>query len=179
MGGLRLPKVAPDGTFTLTVMAGNFRVGSSFARPPGPIAGWILKSVVIDGNNVEDVIFEVTQNIENAVITLTDKTAEISGVLQDAGGKPVSDYVLLAFSADRRFRLPQSRRTQLARPDAAGHFSIRNLPAGDYLIIGLTDVEQIQLSDPAFLAELESQTPTKITLGEGEKKVQNIILRIG
>ncbi len=175
--GLLPPTVGPDGTFSATVMGGKLRVGSPFVRPPGPIAGWILKSVVINGQNVEDVAFEVTQNIDGAVVTLTDQTTEISGMLQDAAGKPAPDYVLLAFPADKRFWLPQSRRTQQARPDANGRFLIRNLPAGDYLITALTDVDPSQLSDPAFLAELAAQAPIKITLGEGEKKVQNI--RVG
>jgi hypothetical protein len=174
MSGLLPPTVAPDGTFSITLMGGKQRVGWMFARPPGPSAGWLLKSVVINGTSVEDVVFEVTQNIDGVVVTFTDQTTEISGTLQDAAGKPVPDYVLLAFSADKRFWLPQSRRTQLARPDANGQFVIRYLPAGDYLIAALPDVEPGQLSDAAFLSELAAQSPIRITLAEGEKKVQNI-----
>jgi hypothetical protein len=171
---VRPPTVATDGTFVQTVMPGKYRVGTGFAPPAKPIGGWILKSLVINGMNVEDVAFDVTQNIEGAVVTLTDQTTEISGTLQDATGTPSAEYVLLAFSADKRFRMPQSRRTQLARPGGNGHYVIRNLPAGDYLIVALTDVDPNQLVDPAFFAALESQAPIKITLGEGEKRVQSV-----
>jgi hypothetical protein len=63
------------------------------------------------------------------------------------------------------------------RPDADGRFIVRDLPAGDYLISALTDVEEGQWNDQAFLAELASHAPITITLGEGEKKVQDI--RVG
>jgi uncharacterized protein (DUF2141 family) len=163
--GTSPPKVEADGAFTLTLMRGEYRVGAGFAGPPKPIGGWILKSLVINGTRVEDITFDVTDNISGVVATFTDQPTEISGVIQDAAGQPTSDFVLLAFSADKRFRLPQSRRTQLARPDGNGRFVIRNLPAGDYLIVALTDVDPNQLVDPAFFAELESHAPAQDHIG--------------
>jgi hypothetical protein len=171
--GRFMPVVSPDGAFRVTLMPGKHRVGSLMGGP-SLSAGWRLKSVVIDGTDVSDVVFDVTKNVDAAVMTFTDRGTELSGQLLDAAGKPVSDYVLLAFSADRRFWLPQSRRTQQARPEANGQFLIRDLPAGDYLVVALADVDPSQWNDPEFLADLAAQAPIKITLAEGEKKVQNI-----
>ncbi len=122
-------------------------------------------------------MFPVTQNIDGVVVTFTDRVTEISGTLQDAAGKPVPDYVLLVFSTDKRFWMPQSRRTQQTRPESNGQFLFRNLPPGEYFITALPDLDASEWNDPAFLANLASQSPTKITLAEGEKKVQD--LKIG
>jgi len=70
----------------------------------------------------------------------------------------------------------QSRRIQAARPSSDGKFTFRNLPAGDYLLGAATEVEQYQWFERAFLTEL-SPASAKVTLGEGERKVQGIQLR--
>ena len=134
---------------------------------------------MVNGVDASDVTFDVkpNQNIENVVVTLTDRPAEISGVLQDAAGKAAPEYGLVVFSADAKYQVAQTRRTQYVRPDITGRFIVRNLPAGDYLISAVTDVENGQWNDPAFLAALAASSPIAFAVAEGEKKVQDI--RIG
>ena len=174
-GGARF-QIAPDGKFVFSqVPPGIFRLRVSGRLP----AGWILRSAMVNGVDASDIAFEVRphENFENVVVTLTDRPAEISGTLQTGEGKPAPEYVLVVFSADARFRVPRSRRTQHVRPDINGRFIVRDLPAGDYLISAVTDVEDGQWNDPAYLAALAASSPIRITLAEGDKKVQDI--RIG
>jgi hypothetical protein len=49
------------------------------------------------------------------------------------------------------------------------------LPAGDYYVCALTDLDPSDLYDPAFLDQL-APVSFKITLADGEKKVQNLKL---
>lgn len=175
MGGYGL-RVEPAGAFSfLSVAPGKYRMTIN----GGPPAGWLLKSAMVSGVDVSDIPMEIrpNENVDGAVITFTDRRTEISGTIEDAAGKPAPEYVLIVFSADKRFWVPLTRRTQQVRPGADGRFIVRDLPPGDYLISVLTDVEQGRWNDPAFLAELASQTVIKIALGDGEKKVQDI--RIG
>ena len=165
--------VTPEGRFTFSIIAGRFRT-ESLLRDASVTGGWMLKSVVIDGADVTDVVFDITKSVDDAVITFTDRISELSGQIQEGAGAPASGYALLVFSADKRFWLPQSRRTVATRPETNGQYLIRNLPAGDYLMIALTDVEPSQLNDPAFLAQMAAQSPIRITLGEGEKRVQYV-----
>jgi len=95
-------------------------------------------------------------------------------VLQNAAGEPAPDYVLIVFSSDPRFWVPRTRRTQQVRPDLNGRFIARDLPAGGYLVAAVTDVEDGQWNDPAFLAALAASSPVTITLAEGDRKIQNI-----
>ena len=169
-------EMSPDGAFKLSgIPPGKYRLMIN-GRPP---AGWMLRSSMVNGVDASDVTFDVkpNQNIENVVVTLTDRPAEISGVLQDAAGKAAPEYGLVVFSADAKYQVAQTRRTQYVRPDITGRFIVRNLPAGDYLISAVTDVENGQWNDPAFLAALAASSPIAIAVAEGEKKVQDI--RIG
>ena len=164
---------SPDGGFRmLRVVPGRYTLGIN-GRPP---AGWVLRSVTINGVDVTDSTFEIRrgESVENVVITLTDRPAEISGTLQDAQGQPAPEYALIVFPADSKRWVVRSPRTQHVRPDIRGRFVARNLPAGDYLISAVTDVEDGQWNDPAFLATLAAASPIKITVAEGEKKTQDI-----
>jgi len=163
----------PDGSFVFShIQPGTYRLRLN-GRPP---AGWALRSVMFGGVDVSDILFEVKsqQPLEGVVITMTDRTAEISGTLQTAAGAPAPEYVLVVFSADPRFWVAGSRRTQQVRPDLDGRFVAGNVPAGDYLIAAVTDLEEGQWHDPAFLAELAASGPVRITVAEGERKVQDI-----
>ena len=174
-GGLR---ANADGTFTFpSVMPGSYRIAvNGRGRALG---GWLLKSVKVNSDDWADVALDIrpNENVDGVVVTFTDRRTEISGRMQDAAGKPAPEYFIIVFSADKRFWVPQSRRTQEVRPGADGQFIVRDLPAGDYLMSALTDVEPDQWNDPAFLAALAAHGPIKITLGEGEKRVQDI--RVG
>lgn len=166
-------RIETDGRITFAnVVPGQYRLSIN-GRPP---EGWILRSVIINGTDVSDIPFDVTRgtNIDNLDFILTDRPAEISGVLQNADGSPATDYVLVVFSGDPRYRLAPSRRTHHVRPDINGRFIVRNLPAGEYLLAAVTDIEPGQWNDRAFLNELAAASPIKITLAEGDKKVQDI-----
>jgi hypothetical protein len=59
------------------------------------------------------------------------------------------------------------------RPGTDGKFTVRNLPAGSYSIVAVTDVEPGEWYDPEFLSQLASAA-MRVTLSEGEKKTQDI-----
>jgi hypothetical protein len=167
---------APDGTFvTSNIAPGKYRLRIN-GRPP---AGWVLRSAMVKGVDASDIAFDIRagERIDGAVVTFTDRGAEVSGRFIDAAGTPAPQYVLLVFSADRRLWAPRSLRTQVVRPDANGTFVARDLPAGDYFISAVTDLEDGQWNDPTFLAALAAGSPIRITLAEGEKKAQDI--RVG
>jgi hypothetical protein len=168
--------ISPDGTFVFSkVPPGTYRLRINGRMP----AGWALRSVTLgDANDadVSDILFEVKDqaHVQGVVITVTDRTAGISGTLQTASGDPAPGYVLVVFSADPRYWVAGTRRTQQVRPDVTGRFVAQNLPAGDYLIAAVADLEDGEWNDRAFLAELAASNPVKITLAEGVRKVQEI-----
>jgi hypothetical protein len=164
--------VRADGTFDVAgMLPGAYSVMSTV---PG---GWWLRSAMVGGRDVLDSLLEFGNggDVSGAVLTFTDKHSEISGALQTQSGAAATDYFVVAFSSDRAMWRPGSRRMQSTRPATDGHYSFKDLPAGEYLIVALTDFEPRDLDDPAFL---ESVAPSalKVALGEGERKVQDLRL---
>jgi hypothetical protein len=65
---------------------------------------------------------------------------------------------------------------QFTRPDTAGRFRFRDLPAGDYLIAALTDLEPRDLLDASFIERLVAAA-VAVRIADGETTTQD--LRIG
>ena len=169
--------VSPDGSFTIAgVIPGRYRLTASFPGSGRP-GNWTLRSSSVNGQDSLDVPFVVApgQHATDASIAFTDRLAQLSGAVQSAAGAPVNAFTVILFPADQALWLPQSRRIQAQRPAADGAFTFRNLPAGDYLIAAIDDVEPNEWFDPSFLQRL-MPTAMKIAIAEGEQKLQDIKL---
>lgn len=175
---------APAAPRAIVDPAGIFRfvsvVPGAYALKAMPPAGtsWVLKSAVLNGRDLADVLIDVKPGTElnGLVITYTDRAAEISGTLVDASNRPVTRYSIVLMTVDKSLWLPNARRIRSAAPATNGSFSIGGLPAGDYAIAAVEDVEAADLADPAFLSQLLAAS-VKITVAEGEKKTQNLRTR--
>ena len=107
---------------------------------------------------------------------MSTKTQELTGTLTDGQNQPATDYSVIVDSVEPQYWTPQSRRIVSVRPGTDGRFTARNLPAGDYLVAAVTDVEPGEWFDPEFLQQLRAAS-VRVTLSEGDKKTQD--LRIG
>jgi len=176
MGNAFIPPalVQPDGRFEmLGVIPDVYRLTVT-----APASGWWLRSAVVNGVDVIDRLLEVRgdADIENAVLTFSDRETTLSGTIQTADGKPAPAYFIAVFPTDRSLWRPQARRIQSARAGTDGSWIVRGLPAGEYYITALSDLAAADLANAAFLGELVAAS-IKVRLGEGEQKTQN--LRIG
>jgi protocatechuate 3,4-dioxygenase beta subunit len=162
-------RVDADGRFTVaSVVPGRYRLMASGAGD-----GWFVGSTTIDGQDSLDFPVEIKGAVSGAVVTFVDRRAELTGVVTNEKSQPVSDYSLIIFPADARYRTPQSRRILSTRPATDGRYTFRNLPAGEYRIAPVLDPEPGSWFDPAFLQELEN-TSMRLSIAEGEKKEQNL-----
>jgi hypothetical protein len=164
----------PDGTFEVT----NQPPGSFLFVVGGLPRGWTALSAMSGDRDLLDgaATYPLGTTLTDVVVTVTDRHSEISGTLQQASGRPASDVFVIAYSADRRTWGPNSRRTKAVRPSVDGHYAIADLPPGDYFLAAIADVDPGEWEDPAFLSQLVPAS-LKLTIGDGEKKIQN--LRLG
>jgi hypothetical protein len=84
----------------------------------------------------------------------------------------------VVFATDRAAWFAGSRRVVEAHVASDGQFTIQGLPAGEYYIAALTDVNATELSDPVFL-EAVVPSALRLTLADGEQKVQDLTLAGG
>jgi hypothetical protein len=166
------PNVRTDGTFEFNgVLPGRYQLGASVPGEPR----WWLRSVMVGGRDVLDGGLDVAADREpdTAVITFTDRRTELSGTLQTQAGTPAPEYYVMVMPADRAYWQPRSRRLVMTRPGLDGRFVIRDLPAGNYLLAALIDFDPDEWQAPEFL-ELVAPAALRLSLAEGEQKVQNI-----
>jgi len=158
------------GRFSISgAVPGKYRVSVG-----GPPAAWTLKSAVFNGREALDFFVEVKPGEDQTgVITLTTHPGTLSGMLQDSSGQPTAAYTIIVFPSDERLWAAPARRILATRPATDGRYSFSSLPAGEYRLVAVTDVEPGQWYDPAFLREL-SGLALPITVGDGERRVQDL-----
>jgi hypothetical protein len=179
-GGNGIATVAPDGRFVATgLIPDRYRVTSTLPGTAGSAAqSWYLKSATVAGQDAVDTAVDLRSvgDLNSVVITMTDRVSEITGVIQDSNGQPAPEYFIVAFPLDRALWVWNSRRIQQTRPARDGKFSFRNLPAGEYLIGAVTDVEQNEWFEPAFL-EMLYAVSAKVSLPVGGRVVQDLRIK--
>jgi len=167
--GARPGDITQNGQFTITdVTPGLYSIRASAPR------GWAMKAVFLDGREVTDSPIEVkSENVTGLNVIFTDRISSLSGNVRDARGTPIGDVTVIAFPADDRLWMPQSRQILSARTDQAGAYRLASIPAGDYLVIALDDVEPGEWFDPAFLDQIRGRA-TKVKIEEGEQRTEDL-----
>lgn len=166
--------VQKDGTFRVPSLA----PGAYFARidPQGSDRRWFLKSAITDGRDFADRPLAAAADggeLSGVVVTFSDRAAEISGRVIDAGNQPVTRYSIVVATTERSFWLPGARRIRAASPATDGSFAVSDLPAGEYAIAAVQDLDIGDLANEDFLTRLLTAS-FKLTLREGERRQQDL-----
>jgi uncharacterized protein (DUF2141 family) len=165
----------PDGTFAFTALVpGPWAVGATLP----PRSPWALQAVTLGARDILDTTIDLApgDRLTDLVIRFTDRPSELTGSLVDATGRAASEYFVIAFSTDRAAWTPTSRRIQSVRPASDGVYSIKGLPAGDYYLAALTDVEPGEWLSTSFLDQIVPAA-VRVRLADAQRTTQS--LRIG
>ena len=177
--------VAPEIPVTVTgVIPGRYVIGGPlFLGANSSSLTWSLASVMVDGRDVTDLPVDIGPgNVpKDVVITYADRSQELSGRLQQSSGAPATDYTIVVFPADKAYWIPGSRRILTTRSGTDGQFRLGGpgfitLPAGDYLLAAVSEIDRDEQFDPAFLSSL-MPAAIAVKLGPGEKKVQDLVIK--
>ena len=119
-----------------------------------PIGAWWLKSIAIDGREMLDAPLELRASTAGATVTFADTASVLGGRVVFATGEPATNCTVVVFPVERTAWFFNSRRIAAAPLDAQGRYVVRNLPAGDYLIVARADLDQLEWFNPATLEQL-------------------------
>ncbi len=168
-----------DGTFRFDgVGPGSYRLSVSLPPPDGT---WMMASVTLGGEDLLTSTVNVApgQSIGPIVATATDRITAISGRLLDQAGHPMPDFYVLAYPVNRNlWTIGGEWLPPPARPGSDGNYRITGLLPGEYYLAAVTQMQPEDRTDPAFL-DLLVPASLKITMGPGEKKVQDVTLAGG
>jgi hypothetical protein len=155
--------------FPASIIPGDYRVTVSNGLP----GAWSFSSISVNGRESLDNLLHLEENVENVVITMSDRVTEVSGIVSGPTGLPNLAATVIVFPQDSRLWIPYARQLKAARPLSNGRYVVKDLPPGDYLAAAAVDVERGQWFDPEFLTALQ-RSATRLTLGIGETRTLNL-----
>jgi hypothetical protein len=170
---------------TMSVGAASIEQGAVvFGYPPGRYRvrvansprGWMFKSAMLNGVDVSETPFDLARDVDDLVLTFTDRWSGMSGSVQGAGGDAAT---VLVFPADAQAWTaagPASRFFKNVRATASRQFGIGSLPPGDYYAIAVRDEDAADWRDPAAL-EAFARNAVRVTILEGEHKTIDLQVR--
>ena len=186
-----------NGMFTLTgVMPGRYRMNASVSfrnnQPPSPgqpgnqnqpgaipmanATGWSVASATVSGQDAWVLPFQMHYGspITDAELRLTNRPADLSGKLIDSSDKPVPNYTVVLFPADKALWISNSSRVnRTTRSSPTGTFSFPLTVPGEYYLAVLTELDTADWPEVDFKEQIVPSA-IKITIGKGEKKVQDM-----
>jgi hypothetical protein len=169
-----LRSLGPGGGMTMT-MGGQSENGFEMAAGGGPtrveVQGlpedWAVKAVLLDGDDVTDRGFDLTNSTGSLRIELTDRLTSLTGTVQSSS--EVRDHTVVVFAEDAtKWGFP-SRFVRTIRADANGRFRIQGLPPERYLVAALDYIENAEEQDRQLLERLRNRA-TSVNLGDGEQR---------
>jgi uncharacterized protein (DUF2141 family) len=171
------PSVAPpessidaDATFTVSnIVPGTYYLATSHLPAP-----WSVISAEQNGREVLDGPLVIDgPEVPGLTVTLSNRPSELAGVFSDASGQPATDYFVIVFSANPKDWFQRSRRVVATRPRSDGSYVIQNLPAGEYRMAAVTDVQPDEWLMPDFLKSLLSSS-VRVIVKTGERTEQSL-----
>ena len=168
-----LPGHADDtGAFkTYGVPSGRYVV-----RVAAPLPGWTLKSVTAEGRDISETPLDLrTADVNNVVITFTDRPTQLTGVAHGEDGSPDSDALVVVFPADQNAWSdygPNPRRIRSTHAARNGAYRFMGLPPGDYYVAAIHE-DATAWQDPRVLETL-ARGASQIRLADGETQSQDV-----
>jgi hypothetical protein len=174
--GARLASSADDGTFVVTgIQPGDYQIVVDL--PPSMGLEWTVQSIASGTRDLRDARLTFEQgSLNDVTITLTNRPSVVTGTLSSAAGTPAADYYVVLFPADRSLWHPSSPRVKVVRPGVDGVFSVRELPAGEYRMAALSDVEDHEWRSRTFLDSLLAAS-IAVTVRDGATTRQDVRIR--
>jgi hypothetical protein len=174
--GRRGPAATParDGRFSFAALApGRYLIEGGV----GGQTGWWMRSAIVDRVDAVDVPIDVADTaLTDVVVTITNAVNEISGVVHTSSGAVLTSGWIVVVPTDRSLWRPGSRRIVGVRSATDGQYVVRRLPAGEYFIAAVSEIEPGQWFNREYLEELTMTSPPRVVLSDGERKRQDLHL---
>ncbi|MEZ5315811.1 MAG: carboxypeptidase-like regulatory domain-containing protein [Vicinamibacterales bacterium] len=138
---------------------------------PGSIGAWSVRSILAGGRDVVADALDLDRDIDDAVITFTDRRTSLGGTVTTTTPGEV-DAVVVAIPADYQGWIAHGmsiRRAPQATVAPDGRFSLGGLMPGDYLVAAFDADAPVNTQDPEFVAAM-ARVATPVRVAEGEQR---------
>ncbi len=164
-------RVEEDWTFVASSVHGAARIRASVPD------GWMVKSILQDGRDVTDTVFELRsgETLSGIQVVISNRVNSVAGQVVDGKGAPLAEGTVILFASDAEKWGEDSRFVRSARPDQEGKYQIRGLPPGEYLAVAVEYVEDGMWNDPEYLESMRGYG-RRVTLGESDEQTVALTL---
>jgi hypothetical protein len=165
-------RVNPDGSFAIPDVGD----GAYYAIPDGESKDCYVKDVEYAGRASLEEGFSVARGSAALLeITISSRGGRVQGTVTDEDGLPTSG-VYVALVPDSETRRTKHRLYKSQTTDQYGHFDLRGIAPGDYLLFSWMEVEDGAWEDPEYMKPfLEKKKGERISLQEGDTKSMNLV----
>jgi len=160
-----------DGRFVFDGLA----PGAYFIRVGNIPPGFALKSISGAAGDLIDRPIALNADADLAIV-LSDQVTELWGTVRDPRGAQAAGATVLMFPATNAGGALSPNRAREVRAATSGLYSIAGLPAGDYCVVAIDDLQAERWQDARTLDALRSLA-TRVTVREGERKLLDIQLQ--
>ncbi len=130
-------------------------MAGTYLLDPLTFIGMLPVSVMVDGHDVKDSGFDGTlgNDFDDVVVTLTDKFAQMTGVVRDDRGPVAATVIAFPVERDRWRGYGWTPRLLQSAPAASdGSYRLKELPEGEYFVLAIDAAQSAEWMDPKFLA---------------------------
>lgn len=143
----------------------------------GVLTGWTLKSVQAEGRDISETPLDLrTTDVNNVVITFTDRPTKLAGRVLTSDGTPDADAIVIALPADQRAWSDDGvnpRRVRSTHVARNGSYTITALPSGDYSLVAIHEDTTPEWQDPRVLDGL-ARSGSNVRLAEGDTRMLDL-----
>jgi hypothetical protein len=183
----RADAVAPQvgiGYSSLPGHADDTGAFKTYGVPPGryvvriaaPFPGWTLKSVTAEGRDISETPLDLrTADVNNVVITFTDRPTRLTGTARGEDGSVDADALVVVFPVDQNAWSdygPNPRRIRSVHAARNGAYTVVGLPPGDYYVVAIHE-GATAWQDPRVLENL-ARGASQVRLADGETQTQDV-----
>jgi protocatechuate 3,4-dioxygenase beta subunit len=109
---------------------------------------WTLKSVMLRGVDITDTPLDVIDDVEGLRLVLTDRVTEASGTVVNAATDAPDGFAVVILPREEIEGIAGARYTRVSKLSRPDRFSVRGLPAGDYVAAAFEWLDPGQEWDP-------------------------------
>jgi protocatechuate 3,4-dioxygenase beta subunit len=152
-GAIQPGRFSSDGQFTTpSTWPGRYLI-----RVNAPPPGWTFKGASYQGRDVSETPVDISADLDNVVITFTDRPTRIEGTVQNAEGQLAAGAMVLLFPVDSAAWRDYGRtslRVRAVSTSAKGAFSLSAVPDGEYVLVAIADEQTADWQHPDVLRKL-------------------------
>jgi hypothetical protein len=156
----------------------EFPPGRYFIRGSSSPAPWMMQSAIHDGTDRSMLPIDLHRDVSGVVVTFTDTPSELAGIVT-RDGRGDADASVAVITADvKKWTDYGSRPRDLVsvRADTEGRYLVRGLPAGEFVVVAVSDHLMSRWHSAEFFRALAA-AGERVQIRQGSRTTVNLTTR--